>query len=330
MVQCGNLELQASMGVGTNKWGIDPQKFSQEDIQAAFETSLAAGVTLLNTAQLYGTSEDCIGQLRRTVPGGDRSLIVSKFNALGKKADELIPSLELSLQKCGVRALDGFLLHHPKGDQTLLAEKLVEAYRKGMVRNIGVSNYSEASLREMHSLLKAQNVPLVFNEIEFSLVRRLPESNGLLRACRELGVTVLAWAPLGSGRLTSKASTAHLCHPAILAARRELEAIASTRHKTVAQVAINWCISKGTVPIPGARTHAQAAENAGAVGWQLTAEEVKRLDAVAVDSCGMYDSPEAVYTFLNFWPPTCLRPLVSLAVRAIVALAKRFLPLQES
>jgi len=330
MVQCGSLTLQQCMGVGTNKWGTDPWKFSQEDIRAAFETSLAAGVTLLNTAQLYGTSEECIGQMRRTVQGGDQALIVSKFNAIGKKAEDLIPSLELSLQKCGLQTLDGFLLHHPKGDQSLLAEKLVEAYRKGMIRNIGVSNYSEASLREMHALLKAHDVPLVFNEIEFSLLRRLPESNGLLRTCQELGVTVLAWAPLASGRLTSKPSTQKLSDPAFLAALQELQAIASARHKTVAQVAINWCICKGTVPIPGARTQAQAAENAGALGWHLSAEEVKRLDAVAVDSCGMYDSAEALYTFLNFWPPRFLRPLASLILRSIMALAKRVLPLQET
>eukprot|EP00930_Biecheleria_cincta_P095278 TRINITY_DN87256_c0_g1_i1.p1 TRINITY_DN87256_c0_g1~~TRINITY_DN87256_c0_g1_i1.p1 ORF type:complete len:349 (+),score=45.00 TRINITY_DN87256_c0_g1_i1:176-1222(+) len=326
---CGTLTLQQRMGVGTNKWGTDPQKFSHNDIRAAFEASLAAGITLLNTAQVYGTSEDCIGILRRDVPGGESALLVSKFNALSTGVGGLIPSLRDTLRKCGVSTLDGFLVHFPSGDPKLLAEKLAEAYHEGLVRNVGVSNYGPEKLREMHELLKARNVPLVFNEIEFSILRRLPESNGLLRTCRQLGVTVLAWAPLASGRLTSKPSVSQLSEATTVAALQELRAVAKDRGKTPAQVAINWCICKGTVPIPGARTREQAEENAGALGWRLTDEELARLDAVAVDHCGMYGSPEAIYTFMGFWPPRFLRPLVSAVLSCILGCAKRLLPLQE-
>eukprot|EP00439_Symbiodinium_sp_Y106_P081717 s164_g20.t2 len=283
-VTCGTLTFQP-LGVGTNKWGTDPAKFSEPNIRGAFETSLSAGVTLLNTAQLYGTSENCIGQLRGRVTGGEKALVISKFDALGKNTEQLIPSLEESASKCGVDALDGFLIHHPKGSATAMADQLAAAYQRGIVRNVGVSNYDETALREMHALLKERGVPLVFNE--------------------ELGVTILAWAPLASGRLTSKPSTELLTEAETVAALSVVRTIATSRQKTPAQVALNWCICKGTVPIPGARTVEQARENAGALGWRLTEEEVASLDAVAVDSMGMYYSPEAIYTFFGLWPPAC-------------------------
>jgi len=327
-MSCGGLSFQP-IGVGTNKWGTDPQKFDQTKIRGAFETSLAQGVTLLNTAQLYGTSEDCIGKLRAEVEGGQKMLVISKFDALSQKTEQLIPSLKESIRKCGVETMDGFLIHHPKGNAEALADQLATAHQQGLLRAAGVSNYDERALRQMHGLLKERGVPLAFNEVEFSLLRRLPESNGLLKACEELGVTILAWAPLASGRLTSKPCTEHFGETATVQCLAAVRTLAEKHKKTPAQVALNWCICKGVVPIPGARTAEQAQENAGALGWQLSQEEVAQLDAVAVDSMGMYHSPEAIYTFFGFWPPSLLRPLCSAFLRCTLAVARRCLPLQD-
>eukprot|EP00438_Fugacium_kawagutii_P035858 Skav205426 [mRNA] locus=scaffold582:428576:455034:- [translate_table: standard] len=249
-VKCGTLCFQP-LGVGTNKWGTDPAKYNLSNIKSAFETSLSAGrcVTLLNTAQLYYTSEDCIG-------------------------------------------LAG---NQPYSTPEAMADQLAAAYQRGLVKNVGVSNYDEPALRQMHQLLKDRGVPLVFNEIEFSLLRRLPETNGLLK---ELDVTVLAWAPLASGRLTCKPCTEQLSDPQTVACLEQMRILAERHKKTVA---LNWCICKGTVPIPGARTLEQAQENAGALGWQLSTEEVAQLDAVAVDSLGMYNSPEAWHQGSKQW-----------------------------
>ena len=78
-----------------------------------------------------------------------------------------------------------------------------------------------------------------------------------------------------------------------------LDVIARRRGRTPAQVALNWVICKGAVPIPGARTKAQAVENCGAAGWRLRPEDVQALDAVAVLDGGYYNDPEAVLTFLR-------------------------------
>jgi len=315
-LQCGTITLRQPMGVGTNKWGTGP-KISQENIGQALEASLSAGVTLLNTAQMYDTSEACIGTLRKTVPNAESAVIVSKFASLTKKPKDLIPTLRKSLADLGVEAVDAFLVHHPKGDMKELAEQLAEAHSQGLARNVGVSNFGEAQLREFHGLLAARGVPLVFNEIEFSLLERSAESGGLLRACKQLGVTVLAWAPLASGRLTAKESVGQITHGPTVAALTEVQAIAEARGKTVAQVAINWCVCKGTVPIPGARTREQALDNAGALGWSLTAEEVARLDVVATEGNGMYDNPDAMMIFLGEprFCKACLRCVMGSVLR---------------
>lgn len=322
-LQCGTITLQQPMGVGTNKWGTGA-KFSQENIGEALAASLSAGVTLLNTAQMYNTSEACIGNLRKSVPNGERAVIVSKFASLSKKPADLIPTLRKTLADLGVEAIDAFLVHHPKGDLKELAERLADAHQQGLARNVGVSNFGEAQLREFHGRLAARGVPLIFNEIEFSLLERSAESSGLLRTCKELGVTVLAWAPLASGRLTEKESVGNISHEPTVAALQEVKAIAKARSKTVAQVAINWCICKDTVPIPGARTRAQALDNAGALGWSLTEQEVARLDAVAIEGNGMYDNPDAFVVFLG--EPRVCKSCYRCIVGCILGCVKKCVP----
>ncbi len=147
-------------------------------------------------------------------------------------------------------------------------------------------------MRAIHAALAADGVPLRTNQVEFSLLRAMPERCGLLAACRELGVTVLAYSPIAMGRLSGKYTAANpppgkrnfSAYPMaevepVVAVQREIGA----RHggKTAAQVALNWLIRKGAVPIPGAKNAAQAAENAGALGWTLSTDDVATLDAVA-------------------------------------------------
>ena len=129
-------------------------------------------------------------------------------------------------------------------------------------------------------------------EIEFSLLRRRTEA--LVAECLKLNITVLAWAPLGSGRLVHPDTVGDARTRAVAGM---LDVISRRRGRTPAQVALNWVICKGAVPIPGARTKAQAVENCGAAGWRLRPEDVQALDAVAVLDGGYYNDPEAVLTF---------------------------------
>jgi aryl-alcohol dehydrogenase-like predicted oxidoreductase len=172
------------------------------------------------------------------------------------------------------------------------AAALATAHRAGLVKAVGVSNYSEAEMRAMHAALAGHGIPLATNQVEYSLLRTMPEANGLLRACRELGVTLLAYSPMAMGRLTGKYNAAN--PPAgkrnfsafpmaeidpVVAELRRIGA--AYGNKTPAQVALNRLICKGAVPIPGAKNAAQAEQNAGALGWRLGADEIAALDGVA-------------------------------------------------
>ena len=153
-------------------------------------------------------------------------------------------------------------------------------------------------------------------------------SEAMVNECRRLGIAVLAWAPLGSGRLVHARDVSDARTRAVSGM---LTVIARRRGKTPAQVALNWVICKGAVPIPGARTRAQAVENCGAAGWRLLPDDVQALDAVAVQDGGYYNDPEAVLTFLRLGIrlPGIFRGVVHAVVRCCLRVGAYFLPLQR-
>jgi aryl-alcohol dehydrogenase-like predicted oxidoreductase len=112
------------------------------------------------------------------------------------------------------------------------------------------------------------------------------ERNGVLERCRELGVTLIAYSPLAKGMLTGKYTPENrppglrrrLFHPADLAAMQPLIRLMRETGRPPSEVALNWLLSKGVVPIPGAKNARQAEENAAALGWRLSPDEVAALD----------------------------------------------------
>jgi len=124
-------------------------------------------------------------------------------------------------------------------------------------------------------------------------LRRSPETTGLLDACSELGVAVLAYSPLGQGRLSGKYSVGNPPKGKRTFADYPMETVDAVvsvlkevgeKHggKSPGQVALNWVMAKGAVPIPGAKNAAQADENAGALGWEIDGEDQDRLDAAGL------------------------------------------------
>jgi aryl-alcohol dehydrogenase-like predicted oxidoreductase len=283
-------------------WGMDAydRSYDFDTIRAAYRASVDAGVTLLDTAEMYGNgeSERIIGRLLAEDPArAERTIIATKFMPFPWRvpfARRLRQSLEASLQRLQRPSVHLYQMHGPislRSPRTIAAA-LATPYRDGLFQAAGVSNYSASELRAIHAALTAAGVPLATNQVEFSLLRAMPERNGLLATCRELGVTVLAYSPLAMGRLSGKYSAANpppgkrnfSAYPMpeiepVLAALRDIGERAGGR--TPAQVALNWIIRKGAVPIPGAKNAAQATQNAGALGWQLAPDDVATLDAVA-------------------------------------------------
>jgi aryl-alcohol dehydrogenase-like predicted oxidoreductase len=175
-------------------------------------------------------------------------------------------------------------------------KELAGVVKRGLASSVGVSNYNANQTRRAHSVLDAEGLPLASNQVEYSLLNRSIERNGILDTCRELGVTVIAYSPLAKGALTGKYTPENLPHG--IRARqynsayfkrlqpliRLLRDIGHAHDgKSPAQVSLNWLMAKGTVPIPGAKNARQAKENVDALGWRLTDSEVQVLDDASLE-----------------------------------------------
>ncbi len=292
--------LQAiEMGVGAWAWGDRMvwqygAGYTDEDVRQAFFAAVENGITLVDTAEIYGRgrSERLIGaflpQLPRPV------LVATKYFPypwrLGGRP--LRRALQASLQRLGLKQVDLYQVHWPTPLVSIdaLMNAMADAAEEGLVRAIGVSNYDVEQMMLAQSALQRRGWQLAANQVEYSLLNRKVEKNGLLKRCQEMGVRLIAYSPLAMGLLTGKYTPEN--PPPGLRGRkyaRRLAAIqplirlleevgAAHEGKTPAQVALNWTICKGALPIPGAKNARQAALNAGALGWRLSEEEIARLD----------------------------------------------------
>ena len=297
----GNTDIHIPpLGIGTWAWGDRffwnyGRGFTDDDIRDAFHAAVEEGITFFDTAEVYGMgrSERLLGELVRAsaVP----IVVASKFFPfpwrLRKAA--MRRALRHSLKRLGLEKVDLYQIHFPWPPRStdFWVSALGELVQEGLVRAAGVSNYNAEQMRRAHAVLQARGIPLASNQVHYSLLHREPERNGVLNACKELGITLIAYSPLEMGLLTGKYTPEN--PPGGVRSRRySREYLARIRPliglmreigqahsgKTPAQVALNWVICKGAVPIPGAKNARQAASNAGALGWQLTDDEIAALD----------------------------------------------------
>ena len=303
-----DVELPA-LGVGTWAWGDKSTwgmggydaHLNRDTIREAWEASIDGGATFFDTAEVYGDgeSERIIGGLLAADPErAAKVVLATKFMPAPWKLNvkaALLSSLRASLDRLGVESVDLYQIHGPISlrGHGALADALADAHASGLVKAVGVSNYSVKETRTMDRELRSRGLRLASNQIEFSLLRRVPETGGLLATCAELGVVPLAYSPIGQGRLTGKYSAQNpppgkrgfSDHPmeTVDAVVAELRRIGDRLGgKTPSQVALNWIMAKGAVPIPGAKNREQAEQNAGALGWELGGDDIAALDRVAL------------------------------------------------
>jgi len=289
-------------GLGAWQWGDRliwqyGQTHSDEDCRAAFDVSLEAGVRFVDTAEVYGSgrSERMLGQFIQETD--QPVLVATKFFPFPWRwtRKSLIQALKRSLERIGVETVDLYQIHQPLPPISIETwmEAMAEAVEEGLTRTVGVSNYNQTQMLQAYSTLSRKNIPLAANQVTYSLLNRNIEYDGLLARCKELGVRVIAYSPIEKGLLTGKYSTEN--PPPGVRGRRygdllpkigpllKLMTEIGQEHggKSKTQVALNWCICKGTLPIPGAKNADQAEENAGALGWKLTEEEVESLNEIS-------------------------------------------------
>lgn len=271
-----------ALGVGTNRWA---QGANDAAVFETYQALLDGGGGFVDTAEVYGfgKSERLIGDCIRRDP---RPVITaSKFAPfIGRTSPrDLRRALDASLGRLGLATLDLYYVHFPFPftDFDALADAMAEAVQAGKIRHVGVSNFGADQMRRFAERLDRSGVPLAANEVNYSLLHRKPETNGVLEACRELDVALVAYFPLASAKLIAPApETAAPRLKAVLAA---LARVAETHQVSLSQVALNWLLHRDphVIPIPGASKARNAKQNLAALGWTMTDAEFDAIDAAS-------------------------------------------------
>jgi aryl-alcohol dehydrogenase-like predicted oxidoreductase len=201
-----------------------------------------------------------------------------------------------SLKRLRMTPIDLYQIHWADRDEAPIGpvmDLLADAVGKGQIRSVGVSNFRATEMREAHDALARHGIPLATNQVRYSLLHRSPEVDGVLEACRELDITLLAYSPLDQGLLTGKYTTDNLpsgkrldtpwFSPDNVAAAQPVVALlreVGEAHGVAPEaIAIAWLLAKSDViPLAGAKTEKQARSNAAAMTVSLSQSEVDRLD----------------------------------------------------
>jgi aryl-alcohol dehydrogenase-like predicted oxidoreductase len=287
------------LGIGTWQWGDRFMwgfggEYADVEVREAFYASLEAGIDFFDTAEVYGLgrSERFLGRFMEE--SGADVTVATKFMPFPWRLTQgqLLRALRHSLKRLGLPRVDLYQVHFPLPIRSVetWARALADAVDEGLTRAVGVSNYDVEQMGRTFNVLAERGVPLASNQVEYSLLHRKPERNGLLRTCEELDVTLIAYSPIAKGVLTGKYTPEN---PPPGARRRIyppqrlrkimplvglLREIGKGYGKEPVHVALNWVICKGALPIPGAKNARHARSNAEALGWRLTEDEVAALD----------------------------------------------------
>lgn len=296
-----------NVGVGTWEWGDRAlwgygTGYGPSEVVDAFLGALEGRGRFFDTAEVYGhgTAELSLGWMAARVE--EPLVLATKFAPLrgrgGCRAVE--GALRGSLARLRRDAVDLYQVHWADRDEFVieaLMEVLADTVRRGLVRLVGVSNFSASEALIADDALRAKGLSLTSNQVHYSLLHRAPERDGTLAACRERGATLIAYSPLEQGILAGRyapdarppgprAGSAHFEPGAWERVREVLDAMREVADahggRPLAQVAVNWLRAKeGVLPIVGVKSGPQAREAMGSLEWSLTAEEVARLDAAS-------------------------------------------------
>lgn len=301
------------LGCGTWAWGnkflwnYDPSMDAQ--LQEVFNFNLDHGVTWFDTGDSYGTgklngrSESLLGKFQAEYQGNHHNDLCiatklavypwrltpqSMINACAKSAARLRKPVDLVQLHWSPNN------YFPWQEKPLL-QGLARLYHQGLVKAVGLSNYGGENLLKAHHILQQEGVAIATLQIQYSLLSTYPlKELGLKEICQELGIKIIAYSPLTLGLLTGKyqerkplpSGGRNLLFKQLLPSVKPLllclKEIANIKSKTIAQVALNWCICQDTIPIPGAKNLAQAKENLGSLGWRLEEAEVTELENIAL------------------------------------------------
>ena len=268
------------LGVGTNRWNSSASDQDLARLGDTLTAALDAGMGFFDTAEIYnhGRSEVALGEAVRQ--DGRPVLLASKFAPFRPRvsAAQFTSALDKTLERLGRDSLDLYYLHYPQSLRGVGAwmKAMASAVRAGKIRAVGVSNCDVTHMRAAVRVLARYGIPLAANQVQYSLLHRKPEADGVLDACRRMDVALVAYCPIGRGAIGA-GSTASSGWPDLTETLRE---VAAARSATAAQVALAWLLKRDdhVIPIPGATKPEHVRENSGALSLELSDEEFAAID----------------------------------------------------
>jgi aryl-alcohol dehydrogenase-like predicted oxidoreductase len=296
----GVMELSGGGGLLGHMFPVIPQ----EEKNAIIKAALDGGINWFDTAEAYGAgvSERSLATGLKAAGKSDKDVIIAtKWQPVLRTANNIPRTIQDRLHFLDGFSIANYMVHQPYSFSSPEAEMnaMADLVESGKIRSVGVSNFNPARMRRAHAALAKRGLPLAVNQVRYSLLHREIETNGVLETAKELGVTIVAYTPLARGLLSGKyhknpellnrmsgwrkpgmQRNMERCHPLINA----MEEIAAKDEATIAQVALNWLINfigEMVVTIPAATKVDQAEENAGAMKFRLSTDELARLDDVS-------------------------------------------------
>ncbi|GAB4818007.1 hypothetical protein N2152v2_005053 [Parachlorella kessleri] len=290
-----------SWGDRTGYWAVDV-KGDKGNNQAAYEAAISAGITMIDTAEVYGfgLSEQYLGDFIAAT--GTKPEVATKYAPLPWRLTRgSVPkACKSSLKRLQQDKLGLYMQHWPGffGPNYFCNDAFInglgDCLDEGLCKAVGVSNFNAKRVQKASKILEGRGLCLASNQVQYSLMYRAPETNGVLEACREAGTTLIAYSPLCQGLLTGKYSPENKPKGGRAGFYKEenfrgvqvlldlMGKIGEERGgKSKVQIAINWCLAKDVLPIPGAKNARQVDDIAGALGWRLSDAEVAELDEVS-------------------------------------------------
>ena len=280
---------------------------STEETNAIVEAALAGGINWFDTAEAYGggRSEAALARALRAAGREPGDVIVAtKWMPTFRRASSIGNTIGERLKRLDGFPIDLHQVHHWSSLSTVKAEMdaMADLVQAGQIRSVGVSNFSARLMQKAHAALEIRGIPLVANQVHYSLLHRNIETTGVLEAAKELGITIIAYSPLAQGLLTGKfhddpESIRDRPGPrkwfrsfrrrGLLRSRPlidELRSVGAAHGVTAAQVALNWLVTfhgDTVVAIPGATKVHNAEACAAATSFELRAEELARIDEIS-------------------------------------------------
>jgi len=296
-VGIGVMQFAGGKGFFRFMYADVPQADKDEIVKIALE----GGVNWFDTAEIYG-----MGRSERTfqqalVNNGvndEHVRIATKWWPAPRRAASIGRTIKNRVSNLEGYTIDLHQVHWPSSLSSIEAQMnaMADLVEAGKIRSVGISNFSGEQTRQAHAALAKRKIPLASNQVHFCLIDRSIETNGVLDAAKELGVTIIAYSPLASGLLSGKYHKDPDALEKTPIARRgrvsrqlaetrplieALEGIAAKYNVTVSQVALNWTVNfhgETVVAIPGASKPYQARETAGVLDFSLTDAEMAQID----------------------------------------------------